>query len=154
MLRKQRTRAQLIEDLGFNCIEYEIIHAGFTMRRSTPNHDYGFDGYIQFFYPNGEFHPNGAKFQLKSTDNIKYSSVENAFACDLSVKDLVTWLETTENTLLILFDAQNEVAYFTDLQDYFRQNPEVLRNVKKYIRVYLPVQKVFNVQAVQSLPKI
>ncbi len=36
-MRKQRTRQHIIEDLGFNYVERQILYAGFTVQRYTVN---------------------------------------------------------------------------------------------------------------------
>jgi Domain of unknown function (DUF4365) len=152
MKGKLRTRQHIIEDLGFNHIEKQILLAGYTMQR-TFVHDYGFDGSIQTFKETGEIAPETAEFQLKSTDVIQFLASKNAFVFDLSLRDLQTWLSTSTPTLLILYDAQNELAYYIDLQNYFLQHSEALRKVKKYIRVYLPPHQIFNQQVVLGLRK-
>jgi hypothetical protein len=153
MKGKLRTRQHIIEDMGFNHIEKQILLAGFTMHRTFVN-DYGFDGFIQTFKKTGEIGVESAEFQLKSTDNIQFLVAKKAFVFDLSLRDLKTWLSTTTPTLLILYDAQKEIAYYIDLQNYFQQNGEALRNVKKYVRVYLPHHHIFNQQVVLNLRKI
>ena len=153
MKGKLRTRQHVIEDLGFNHIEKQILLTGFTMQR-TFVHDYGFDGSIQTFKETGEIAVESAEFQLKSTDNIRFLASKKAFVFDLSLRDLKTWLSTTTPTLLILYDAQKDMAYFIDLQDYFRKNVEALRKVKKYVRVYLPPHQIFNQQVVLGLRKM
>ena len=153
MKGKLRTRQHVIEDLGFNHIEKQILLAGFTMQR-TFVHDYGFDGSIQTFKETGEIAVESAEFQLKSTHNIQFLASKKAFVFDLSLRDLKTWLSTTTPTLLILYDAQKDMAYFIDLQDYFRRNVEALRKVKKYVRVYLPPNQIFNQQVVLGLRKM
>ena len=153
MKGKLRTRQHIIEDLGFNHIEKQVLLAGFTMQR-TFVHDYGFDGSIQTFKETGEIAVESAEFQLKSTDGIQFLASKKAFVFDLSLRDLKTWLRTTTPTLLILYDAQKEIAYFLDLQDYFKKNAETLRKVKKYVRVYLPPDQIFNQQVVLGLRKM
>ncbi len=153
MKGKLRTRQHVIEDLGFNHIEKHILLAGFTMQR-TFVHDYGFDGSIQTFKETGEIAVESAEFQLKSTDNIQFLASKKAFVFDLSLRDLKTWLSTTTPTLLILYDAQKDTAYFIDLQNYFQHNAEALRKVKKYVRVYLPPHQIFNQQVVLGLRKM
>jgi hypothetical protein len=49
---------------------------------------------------------------------------------------------------------KKEIAYFIDLQDYFKHNAETLRKVKKYVRVYLPPDQIFNQQVVLGLRKM
>jgi hypothetical protein len=153
MKGKLRTRQHIIEDLGFNHIEKQILLAGFTMQR-TFVHDYGFDGSIQTFKETGEIAVESAEFQLKSTDSIQFLASKKAFVFDLSLRDLKTWLSTTTPTLLMLYDAQKEIAYYIDLQNYFQKNAEALRKVKKYVRVYLPPHQIFNQQVVLGLRKM
>lgn len=149
-MRKRRTRQHIIEDLGFNHIEKQILLAGFSMYRHSLN-DYGVDGFIQFFKPTGEIDAKVVNFQLKSTDHIQFSKSKQAFTFDLDVRDLEFWLSNQRQTLLILFDAQKEVAYFIDLAFYFQKNRENLQKVHKFVRVYLPEQQVFTQQLVLNL---
>jgi hypothetical protein len=113
--------------------------------------DYGIDGIIQVFRQTGEIDKKIVNFQLKSTDHIQYSSSKEALKFDLNMRDLEFWLSHDRPTLLLLFDAQKEVAYFIDLEIYFQINRESLLKVHKFVRVYLPIHQVFNTQAVIAL---
>ena len=152
-MRKLRTRQHVIEDLSFNHIEKHILNAGFTMYRIT-NNDYGYDGYIQLFKPSGEIVSALVHFQLKSTDHIQYSKSKQAFVFDLSIRDLQLWLSDDRKMLLALYDAQNDVAYYIDLQRYFQENRDALENINKFVRVYLPELQVFNQQSTMDLHKL
>lgn len=81
----------------------------------------------------------------------QYSSSKQTVTFDLNMRDLEFWLSTDRPTLLILFDAQKETAYFIDLEIYFQENRESLSKVHKFVRVYLPTHQVFNTQAVLAL---
>jgi hypothetical protein len=153
MQRKLRTRQHIIEDLSFNHTEKQVLTAGFTMYRIT-NNDYGYDGYIQLFKPSGEIDSHLVHFQLKSTDHIQYSKSKEAFTFDLSIRDLELWLSNERKMLLVLYDAQNDVAYYLDLQSYFKINRDVLKNIHKFVRVYFPELQVFNQQSVKDLHKL
>ena len=48
LMRKQRTREHIIEDLGFNYVERQILYAGHIIQRFTQN-DYGYDGIVYTF---------------------------------------------------------------------------------------------------------
>ena len=54
----------------------------------------------------------------------------------------------------ILFDAQKDKAYFIDLQAYFKENRMTLKNVRKFVRVYIPEKSIFDSIAVQELRKL
>ena len=72
---------------------------------------------------------------------------------DLSRRDLELWLESNYPVLLILYDAQGDVAYFVELQTYFNENRLLLKNIRKFVRIFLPQKSVFNKSAVQELQK-
>ena len=90
-MRKQRTREHVIEDLGFNHVERQILYAGYTVQRYMHN-DYGYDGLIHTFNEVGEIESDGIYIQLKSTDNIQFSVKSETIVFDLSKRDLELWL--------------------------------------------------------------
>ena len=112
-MRKRRTRQHIIEDLGFNHVERHILLAGYTLNRFNQN-DYGYDGLITTFTDTGEIENFHLVFQLKSTDVIQLSVINESFVFDLSKRDLELWLYNPSPVLLILFDA---IFNFTVIQD-------------------------------------
>jgi Domain of unknown function (DUF4365) len=149
-MRKRRTRQHVIEDLGFNHVERHVLLAGYILRRFSQN-DYGFDGMIDTFNELGEAQSLSFMIQLKSTDNIQKSREKETITFDLSKRDLELWLNSVNTVLLVLFDAQKEVAYFIDLQSYFEKNRILLKNIHKFVRVYLPLSSIFDTISIQSL---
>jgi hypothetical protein len=149
-MRKRRTRNHIIEDLGFNHIERHILYAGYTMYRYNAN-EYSYDGSIHTFSNTGDFENVGILFQLKSTDNPKYSSEKKSISFDLSKKDLESWLLNYFMVVLIVYDAQSEQAYYVDLQDYFKINTISLQNIRKFVRINLPCNQVLNTKTVSQL---
>jgi hypothetical protein len=144
-MRKQRTRAHIIEDLGFNHVERQILYAGFTVHRITHN-DYGYDGLITTFNEFGEFESGFINFQLKSTDFTKQSKNKDSFVFDLAERDLETWLIESNLMLFVLYDAQLECAYFLDLQTYFNENPMAYNKKRKFARIHIPLKIFFKRQ--------
>jgi hypothetical protein len=149
-MRKQRTRQHIIEDLGFNHVERQILYAGFTVQRYLVN-DYGYDGLFHTFNELGEIERGMTHFQLKSTDSIQFSEKKKAFSFDLSERDLELWLLNANKMLLILYDAQLEKAYFEDIQMYFRNNEVKFKKGRKFVRIFIPEEKVFNAEAIKKL---
>jgi hypothetical protein len=139
-MRKQRTRQHIIEDLSFNHVERQVLYGGHVFRRT-----------INTFNERGETENFFMSFQLKSTDNIQYSNPKAGFVFDLSKQDLELWLYSMNPVLIILFDAQKEIAYFIDLQAYFKKNRIVLKNVRKFVRIYFSQTAIFDTKAVQDL---
>lgn len=148
-MRKLRTRQHIIEDLGLNHIERQVLKAGYVVQRSMV--DYGLDGEILTFNEIGEIEFAYFKFQLKSTDLIKLRPKEGNIKFDLSQRDIESWLFSPTIVLLLVYDAQTELAYYLDLQAYFSHNRELLKNIKKYIRVNIPINQVFTPDAILNL---
>jgi Domain of unknown function (DUF4365) len=151
-MKKLRTRQHIIEDLGFNHVEKQTLLVGFVMNRIRQN-DYGYDGTINTFNERGEVENLYIFFQLKSTDNMNYSVKRNAFVFDLSKRDLELWLYNPNPVLILLYDAKNDKTYFADLQAYFKKNKAILKEVRKFVRIYVPSESIFNTTSVQELRK-
>ena len=152
-MKKLRTRQHIIEDLGLNHIEKQILLSGNVLNRNSGS-DYGYDGMVDTFDEQGQVDNINFMFQLKSTDFIELSPQKGGFIVDLSKRDLELWLKSRLPVLLILYDAQAEIAYFVDLQAYFNENRLLLENVRKFVRIFLPPTSVFNKEAVKELQRI
>ena len=126
--------------------------SGNILRRFGEN-DYGYDGMIDTFNEQGETENLSFKIQLKSTDFIQLSTDKVGFIIDLSRRDLDLWLKSNYPVLLILYDAQGDVAYFADLQTHFEENRLLLKNVRKFVRIFLSPKSIFNNTAIQKLQK-
>ena len=151
-MKKLRTRKHIIEDLGLNHIERQILLSGNILKRNQDN-DYGYDGMINTFDEIGQIDNLSFLVQLKSTDFIELSPQKAGFIVDLSKRDLELWLRSKSPVLLILYDAQGDIAYFVDLQTYFNENRLLLKNVRKFVRIFIPTKSVFNSSAVKELQK-
>jgi hypothetical protein len=150
-MRKQRTREHVIEDLGFNHVERQILYAGYTVMRYSHGNDYGYDGLIQTYNKQGEIERFRFHFQLKSTDNIQFSTDKKSVVFDLSVRDLELWLDDSMMMILILYDAQGETAYYVDLQAYFNENGIKIGEDRKFIRVHISVNNIVTAQSFQKI---
>ena len=75
---------------------------------------------------------------------------KDAFVFDLSHRDLELWLADTITMLFILYDAQKEIAYYIDLQAYFKENGIKTDKEWKFIRVYIPKANIFTELVAQS----
>lgn len=151
-MRKQRTRQHFIEDFGMNHIEFHVLSAGCTLQRQF--YDYGYDAFINTYNENGEFENNFIQIQLKSTDHLKFSVTKNAILFDLEKRDLELWLYSDLPVIFVIYDAVKRVAYWLDLLDYFRINRDKLKNVNKFVRIYIPSEHIFTDITVQKFRKI
>ena len=64
-MKKLRTRKHIIEDLGLNHIEKQILLSGNILKRNQDN-DYGYDGMINTFDEIGQIDNLSFLVQLKS----------------------------------------------------------------------------------------
>ena len=103
---------------------------------------------------NGEVEIGGIHIQIKSTDKIKLLKTRKEFAFDLSKSDLEFWLSTHFPVVIILYDAKNDVGYFLYLKNYFHENKILLREINKFIRIYIPPENKFDQEAVYNLRAI
>lgn len=148
-MKKRRTRQHVIEDLGFNFVERQVLLEGYVLEKQV--FDYGYDGFINTFDENGELESGYILVQIKSTDSIRFDAKREAFAFDLSKRDLESWLLNVVPVVLLLYDAQVHIAYCVELQEYFRQNRIALKSVNKFIRIFIPAQNVWGSQTIQQL---
>jgi len=138
-MKKRRTRQHIIEDLGLNYVERQCLYAGFSVHRIFS--DYGYDANVFTYNDLGEAENGMLLFQLKSTDNLKISTLHHAIEFSLSKRDLELW-------------PLNEVAYYLILQEYFKEHRLSLKSVRKYINVFIPKQNVVTPKSVKEIQLI
>src|SRR5258707_7111127 len=119
MLRKLRTREHILADLSFNHVERFIYRCGWTVERVR--HDYGTDLMMRTFRANGEIEVGEISFQLKASDSLQKSADGRSISIRLDWRDLLLWLNETMPVVLVAFDATDDIAYWLDVQEYFRQ---------------------------------
>ena len=149
---KLRTRQQIIEDLALNHIERQILLSGNVLERNKDD-NYDYEGVIDLYNEQGQVSNLSLAVQLKSTDSIQLLSKNARFVIDLSKQDVERWLKTEIPVLLILYDDQQDIAYFTDLQTYFNENRHLLKNVRKFVKIPLSPTWIFNKSAILELQK-
>lgn len=152
-MRKQRTREHIIEDLGFNHIERQILYAGYTVYRYGHN-DYGYDGSFTTFNEQGEVEPLNIHFQLKSTDKLRLSKDKKFCTFDVNKRDLDLWWLSDNSVMFILYDAHNEISYYIDILEYFKKDGFDLTKIRKFVRVKIPLTHIWLKEEVIKLRHI
>jgi hypothetical protein len=118
-MRKRRTREHVIADLSVNHVERFILHCCWTVERKR--YDYGVDLLMDTYNANGEVENGRVAFQLKATDTLKRSADGKAILLGLEWRDLLFWLNELIPVILVLYDAQEDRAFWLYVQDYFRR---------------------------------
>ncbi len=147
--RKRRTRSHIIADLSANRVEYFALKCGFSVERIEV--DYGYDLQIYTYNENGEFENGVVYLQLKSTDAIEQYEREWGFSYSLEKAHLELWLNEPMPVILVLFDAQNEIAYWVYLQAYFEQREIFLDSIEQEtFTVHLDKESIVHTEAVKK----
>jgi hypothetical protein len=144
--RKKRTREHIIADLSAHHVEGHILRCGFTAERVV--HDYGLDLYMTTYTAHGEVENDFVLFQLKATDRLKRTSDNSAVMFRLEKADLDWWLVETFPVILVIYDAQADVAYWLYVQAHFKE-PEGVLSRGKSVTVHIPITNVLNEDAIR-----
>lgn len=143
--RKRRTREHVLADLSVNHVERQALLCGFSVFRLYP--DYGYDLLVHTFAENGEVEPGELLFQLKATERLRQKRSEAMFPFAVEMSDLRRWKHEVMPVILILFEAENDRAYWVHIQEYLSQ--QVTYSVdwaQRTLTVLVPRQNVVNDQ--------
>jgi hypothetical protein len=114
---KLRTREHIVADLAVNHFERQALLCGFAVNRLLV--DYGIDLRLVTFTSQGLVEAGPIEIQIKGTDKIRFVRKRSAVAWRISRSDLQTWLYEVYPVILVVYDAQGDVAYWVHIQDYF-----------------------------------
>jgi hypothetical protein len=143
----------VIADLSVNHVERSVLRCGWTVQRTT--HDYGVDLLMETYTAAGEPENGRVLFQLKATDNLKVRAKQQAVAVRLEWRDVQAWRTELMPVIPVLYDAQEDRAYWLHVQPYFtgpRRRPR--RRIQETTTVYLPCHQVVNEAAVRQFAEL
>jgi hypothetical protein len=87
---------------------------------------------------------------LKATDSLRTSAGGTTIPFRLEWRDLLFWLNEGEPVILILYDAQDDRAYWLYVQEYFRQIKWAERAATAAtVTVHIPVGNVLDEAAIR-----
>jgi hypothetical protein len=153
--RKRRTREHVIADLSVNHVERFVPRAGHTVERVV--HDYGIDMWMNTYNEHGEVENDEVRLQLKATDRLpegegQQQSDQETISYRVETADLRLWLKETMPCILILYDAQSDVAYWLYVQAYFEQLPDFdLAHAGATITIHIPRANMLDEDAIKRL---
>jgi hypothetical protein len=151
-LRKRRTRAHIIADLSINLVERHALQCGFAVERFRA--DYGIDLMLLTYDRDGQWENGAVLMQVKATDGIKPGKTDTSIAFQIKRADLEWWLNEEQPVILIVYDAQLDVAYWLYVQAYFESRPKLnLSNIPATITVYLESKNVVNESAMREFAR-
>jgi hypothetical protein len=145
---KRRTREHIIADLSVNHVEQLVLRCGWTVERSR--HGYGVDRYLQTYNADGAVEAVWVRFQLKATGSLRRSAECKTIPFRLEWRDLLFWLNEAEPVILVVYDAQEDRAYWLYVQAYFRQMQWAARaTVAATVTVHIPAGNVLDEAAIR-----
>ena len=151
-MRKRRTREHVIADLSVNHVEHFILRCGWTVERKQ--YDYGLDLSMDTYNERGEVENGRAAFQLKATDAPKRSSDGKFVSVRLEWRDLLFWLKEEEPVILILYDAQENKAYWLYVQEYFREIKWTeLARTATTVMVHIPSSNILDEASIRQFAR-
>jgi Domain of unknown function (DUF4365) len=150
MRLKQRTRQHIIADLSTNFVERQVLLCGHTAERVVP--DYGIDMTIRTYNQDGEVEAGLIFVQLKATDRLRIHPTSNTIAWKIDARDLRAWLSEHLPYILVVYDAQADVAYWLYIQAFFAQQINFdIATIGKTVTVHLKREDQVTPETVQIL---
>lgn len=147
--RKRRTREHVIADLSVNHVERHVLLCGFAVQRVV--RDYGIDLFFATFDPTGHPESGEIRVQIKATDHLKVISDGGLVAVRVQQADLRQWLLELMPVILVIYDAQAEIAYWVYVQAYFDAHADLdLDEAGDRVTVRIPRSNVLNQAAVRQ----
>ena len=149
VIRKRRVRKHIISDLSANYAERFALLNGFSVEKFIT--DYGYDLSVHTYNADGEPEAGYIYIQLKATDRPKYLKNNLEIALTLSKKDIATWLNEILPVILILYDAENERAYWLYVQQRVKKLSNFnLNTISDNYNVRIPLANMLNAESFRS----
>src|SRR5262249_31767129 len=122
---------------------------GYAVQKVVP--DYGIDLVLYTYDENGEAENGTVSFQVKATESLPLLQDQQTIAFPIRRADLDYWLAETLPVILIVYDAQEETAFWLYLQAYFEQQADVNpRLVGNTLTLYLNRDNVVDPAAMRQ----
>jgi hypothetical protein len=138
--------------LSANPAARHLLLCGCSVERVR--HDYGLDLIVFTYTAEGEVESGEIFIQLKATDRLKVLSGGGAISFRLDRADLRAWLEQHMPVILVVYDAEQDKAYWLYVQAYFAKQPTFnLAGAGKEVTVHIPTANVLDQAAVKQFAR-
>jgi hypothetical protein len=125
---------------------------GYSVERVQ--HDYGADLGLLTYNPDGEVENGQVYVQLKATDHLDVLRNGQAIAFPVKRADLELWLREPMPYILVVYDAQADVAYWLYVQAYFARLQDFnLDRTGRTVTVYIPKANVLDESATRRFAR-
>lgn len=139
----------MIADLAVNHVERQVLLCGHTLLRIT--YDYGLDVVVTTYNRNGEVENGVFWMQVKATDQPQWSKDNRAIGVRVERKNLLCWFGENYPVILVLYDPNEDRAYWLDVQSEFSDG-RIFQTERTGDRLtlHVPQNQVLNAEAVQE----
>ncbi len=138
----------MIADLSAHHVEGFVLRCGWTVERTR--HDYGIDLLMRTYSATGEVENGEVFIQLKATDSLPWLAGRQAISVRLEWRDLLFWVNERMPVVLVVYDAQQDRAYWLYVQEFFRWRRWARRaGPTTTVTVHVPAGNVLNEAAVR-----
>lgn len=119
--RKTRPPGHVTADLGVTHVRQIAIESGFSVEEFT--RDYGTDLNVYIFDKHGVIENGDIRIQVRSKQRLETIHGGQAISCGVTVRHLNHWLNEISPFILVVYDANDETAYWLYVQRLFT-NPD------------------------------
>jgi hypothetical protein len=151
-----RTRAHRIADLSRHHFEGFVLRCGHTVESLSS--DYGYDLYMSTFDysrgDDGEYENTVIPIQLKATDSLTTLADGETIVYRVRREHTRLWRGSLHPVFLIVYDAQNEVAYWLDVRAFLRTETAQAAMDQATYTVHIPKSNIVNEDAIETFRRI
>ncbi|HBJ36087.1 MAG TPA: hypothetical protein DDZ51_15335 [Planctomycetaceae bacterium] len=116
---KRITDAQILGEMGVNLIQKMVLKMGFTWHPSNQPVEAGIDGWVELRDDaTGQVKNCWIPVQSKAVSEIIEAKGAPTYYCKPA--DLQYWLEGSTPVILVVSVPEDEIAYWVNIKDYFR----------------------------------
>jgi hypothetical protein len=149
LVRPIRTREHIIADLSVLHFQWFTVKAGYIT--ATPENDYGYDLILFTFSESGHFENGFIFVQLKATDNLERLLINKGKTISLPIekRHLQLWQSEPVPIILIVYDAQNEKAYWLHAQKYVQEKRISFLTEQTEVSLHIPLTNILDEAAIR-----
>jgi hypothetical protein len=146
--RKIRAREHVIADLAVNYVERQTFLCGYSIERVA--RDYGIDLLLFTYNQAGEADEGHILIQVKGTEKTRQTPNQQAITFRSARSDLLRWLAEPMPLILVVYDAQQDAAWWLYVQQHFSALAGAnLFQAGKTITAHIPIGQRLDQQAVR-----
>ncbi len=150
-----RTRDHHIADLSRNHFERFVLANGWTVEGKL--NDYGYDLTLNTYdykgdpeFRHGDIENGEVLIQLKATDHLKMVQKGQLVSFAVSAKHINLWCDEIMPVILILYDVQNDRAFWLYIQKYVKSANFKMVATQGTATLHIPAENVLDADAVKQ----